>query len=155
MPDIITRACTAIKNAKRIYLDGDVLARNGFVKGARYTKFITGDSYILKLDVNGKFIVSGKKKRNLEIYDPVIDICNKEFSGFTGDAEQVLAKLEQNIICISIHANEKRKAKREADFEQASRAKALTEGTLCVGIGMSTLALHDGFADAGYSLKTK
>ena len=106
----------------------------------------------MELDGTGPLKVVGKAVRGCQHKKPVIDVCNKDFAEFTGDAEQVQIHAEYGRVTIKVHTSEKRKAEREASFEKACNVGTLTEGTLCVGIGMSTLALHHGFKNAGYGL---
>ncbi|MBN24527.1 MAG: C-5 cytosine-specific DNA methylase [Alteromonadaceae bacterium] len=155
MSDFITLACTPHKNAKRTFIEGQILARNGFVKGVTYTRTTTPQGIVLELDGTGPLKVVGKAVRGCQHKKPVIDVCNKDFAEFTGDAEQVQIHAEYGRVTIKVHTSEKRKAEREASFEKACNVGTLTEGTLCVGIGMSTLALHHGFKNAGYGIKTK
>jgi DNA (cytosine-5)-methyltransferase 1 len=155
MNDHITAACSPHKNAKRTYFDGQILANNDFAIGTTYRREITREGVELVVDENGPLVVSSKSVRGANHAKPLVDICNREFADYAGEAEQVHIHAEQGRILITVHANEQRRAQRENDFIQAVNSGTLTEGTLCAGIGMSTAALHDGFASAGYDVETQ
>jgi DNA (cytosine-5)-methyltransferase 1 len=154
MIDIATLACTPHRNVKRTFIEGQILARNGFTKGARYDREITDKGVVIRLSDNGRFVVSGKSPRGCEHIKPVLDISNSDYAQYTQDAEQVHVAVQHGYIVISVHPSEARKAAREKAFIDACINGELTEGTLCVGIGMSTLALHQGLQQEGFKLRT-
>lgn len=154
MSDVLTLACSPHRNVKRTFIEGQVLARNKFVKGARYDREITSAGVKMTLSETGKLVVAGKSPRGCKHVKPVIDVSNKEYAEYTHSVEQVYVSVQEGVITISIHPSEQRKAEREQAFIRASSNGQLTEGTLCVGIGMSTLALHNGLQAHGFKLRT-
>lgn len=154
MSDFITLACTPHKNVKRTFIEGQILAINGFIKDVTYTRTETPNGIVLEIDKQGPLKVVGKAVRGCTHTKPVIDVCNKALASFVGEAEQVQIHADFGRVVIKVHASEQRKAQREKSFEAGCLAGTLTEGTLCAGIGMATLALHDGLSSAGFSVKT-
>lgn len=140
---------TEQRGVKRLWLQGLRLAACGFEKGARYRVDLNADTgqLHLVLDPFGPRVVSGKQRG--ERWEPIVDLCNAEVVRLVGEATRVRVDFQPGQLCFSVSHLDRKLAEREARFRQEIEAGALTEGTLCAGIGMATAALHEGLAASG------
>jgi len=141
------------RGAPRIWMEGLRLDACGFVPGARYT--ITFDinerRMMLALDPEGDRVVSRRKrKRGGEVQElPIIDIASMTLTDVLGEAGRVRAALYAGRIEIDLHPVDRAVMEREARTRANVADGAVTEGTLCAGAGVSTLAMRDGLEAAG------
>ena len=84
------------KGNRRIWIEGDRLARAGFVKGDRLTRTIDGDTITLAPATDGgKLRIAGTPAR------PIIDQCGKWVTAFMGDAERFRVTITGKTITIT------------------------------------------------------
>ena len=143
------------RNTKRIWLQGLKLEQANFVKGVRYRRDYDMDTrqIMLVIDDQGDHIVSGRLKG--DNYQPIIDLCNAKVTDLTDGVSRVRVDVAADCIVISIHHFDTKQAEREDRLREHLSEGYITEGTLCVGAGMATAALHDGFADKGIEARVQ
>ncbi len=142
-----------LKNGKkRLWLDGLRLANIGFVKGAQYLTVYHSDTRQIELILSeqGDRTVSGRKKRGSDTITPIIELCNDTFTRFYHDADRVRATLyTDGRIVIDLHPEDVARFTREERTRDNLRNGLLHEGSGCTGIGVSTLAIHQGLSENG------
>lgn len=138
----------------RIWLDGEILARNGFTRGINYRRSLVPSSNTIRLvaDPDGNYTVSGKRKGGGQC--PVIDLQSKRIADFAQGADQVQVGFSDGVIEISISAMAARQVEREEKLKSELEAGTISEGTLCAGAGMATLALKEGLKAQGFDMHT-
>lgn len=139
----------------RVWLDGEILSRNGFKRGVAYRRTIDPKANVIRLiaDPEGSYIVSGKNKRGIEC--PVIDLQSNRIRDITNGMDEVHAVFSDGIIQISISEMAARQIEREERLITELQNGELSESTLCIGGGMATLAIKEGFENQGYNISTK
>jgi DNA (cytosine-5)-methyltransferase 1 len=145
------------KGIPRVYLQGQHLARHTFNRGDRYDRVIDNDSGIVRLKRSefGKYIVSGKANKAMATHMPVIDVNTKELGNICSHGDKLTITLTEGVIEISSHHLDQKRKARELAFTASLEQKRFTKGTFCVGIGMATLAMDNGFEQQGFSSDTK
>lgn len=137
----------------RIWIENLMLERNGFTAGAIYTRRISSDRKIIVLELidnpeqaaaQETFTVSKTASGT-----PLVYIRNKTISAIFGGHERVQAEYKQGVLTISLHNVSKLSDERVKRFRENLKNGELTEGTFCVGVGMSTLGIHEGFKKHG------
>ncbi len=146
------------RGVRRIWLEGGPLEKRGFTKGVTYRREIDEASKVVRLirDPNGKLVVSGKEKlKDSGDYLPIIDLKNQTITQLTENADEVRVDFADGEIVISVSHMVRQQREREAALLAHARKGYITEGTLCAGVGMATLALHEGLAQHGIEMKTR
>ncbi len=146
------------RGVRRIWLEGGALAKRGFTKGVRYRRETDPDNSVIRLiaDPNGKLTVSGKEKRKgTGEFLPIIDVRNQEITQITADADEVRVDFGDGEITISVAHMVQQQRRREENLREHLKQDKVTEGTLCSGVGMATLALHEGLAKHGIAMDTR
>lgn len=140
------------KNQKRIWLEGGRLTLCGFTKGAKYLSFFNTKEkkLTLILDKNGNKTVSGKKVRNKDEFNPIIDICNSAIFKTFGDAVKIKISFSQGKVVISLHHEEAMRNNRESRLMKNILNSTLVEASICTGIGISTHAIKTGLSESGF-----
>lgn len=155
MSDTIYRSVNTEHAAYRLFLDGLVLARNGWTKGERYTRTFTGNTFVMKRDPQGRYVVSGKNPKNpSQDIKPVIDVENQKLGEVIQGGQRIKAVVTASEITVTVHHHTDAQNRREADFKAATKRRSFTKGVICAGIGMSTLAMSMAMADNGYKSHT-
>ncbi|MBS7671421.1 DNA cytosine methyltransferase [Croceicoccus gelatinilyticus] len=134
----------------RIWLEGRKLEKAGFNPQVRYTMTIDEASrqIVLELDPAGDRIVSRRARRGNDI--PIIDIANaKALSGLAA-IETLRVDFVTGRIIISPSAVELRRAERNIRTKQRlENGEPLRTGSVSTGLGVLSLAIHEGLAKAG------
>jgi len=141
----------------RIWIENRMLERNGFKGGAIYTRRISADSKTIILElVNAQEPIVGEVFTVGETATgtPILYIRNKTLSTIFGGHERVQAEYKQGVLKITLHNVSKLSDERVKRFRENLSNGELTEGTFCVGVGMSTLGIHEGFKKHGVAVKT-
>lgn len=139
------------RGTPRLWLEGRRLGKAGFEPGARYRIEANTDDWSLRLvlDPAGNRRVSGKKRGTTPL--PIIDLCD---AGLAPAGTRVRAVIERGVITITIHHEAMNRHTREAAIATVARGeRPLREATICVGIGISTAALHQGLEESGVDAK--
>ena len=134
--------------SKRVWLQGQILRKNGWDIQTTYEREFDPQTNTISLIMSqsGKRVVSGKKD------SPVIDIVNQNVVELSKLSDKVEISIDNQRITICLHHQDVLREQREQNFKMASEQRNLTMGTFCVGGGMATLGLHEGFAAAGYNV---
>lgn len=146
------------RGAARVYLQGLTLEQRGFAVGTRYRREPDLQNKVIRLiaDPNGKLKVVGKEKaKGANEYWPVIDVNNKELEAVTEGAAEVRVDFDDGVITMSVAHLRRQQRIREERFKAELKENRISEGTLCAGAGMATLALHEGFARHGIAMETR
>lgn len=153
--DTIYRNIGVNRGAPRIYIDLLTLSDHGFVPGALYERLDDADSgkMLIKLSEDGDKKVCGKKKSFGQV--SVIDINNHTIAEVFKEAGAVRIDLSCGFLEITIDHLYLKKKQREEAFNDAVAKRSVSEGTICVGGGMATLAMHDTFASHGIDMTTE
>ncbi len=140
------------RNVKRIWLEGLKLEASGFKKGVMFRLDFDFDSGAIEAvidPVNGTHTVSGKLNKTTGKVTPIIDICNADIVDVTKGANRVRVDFYEGSFRTTInHLDLKLQAREDSLIENVNNG-VVTEGTLCVGIGMATAAQHQGFSEKG------
>ncbi|WP_413694466.1 hypothetical protein [Psychromonas sp. KJ10-2] len=80
---------------------------------------------------------------------PIIDIANSDLINVTQNAQKVRVDFYKNEIHISISHTETKQRERENRLISNLSNGSIKTGVACVGIGVSTAAVHDGLAKGG------
>ncbi len=141
------------RGKKRLWLEGLRLADCGFEAGARYTVTLDLDARRVTLDVapDGERQVSHRTRRKSGTTTtlPIIDFASDDLTDVIGEAGRVRATLYRGRIEFDLHPVDRAVIGREARARANIQQGFVTEGTLCAGGGVSTLALREGFEAAG------
>lgn len=140
------------RGRKRLWMEGLRLADCGFQPGERYTVMLDTDArrIILALAADGERQVSHRtRQRGGEPTQlPIIDLATEELTDVIGDAGRMRATLYRGRIEFDLHPVDRAVEEREARIRAHVGSGHVTEGTLCAGGGVSTLALSQGFEAA-------
>ncbi len=155
MTDYVSTPIRQTAKGPRIWLQGEILTRNGFTKGVNYTRKEDKETGTITLSVNehGSKVVSGKIRN--KVVSPLIDIVNNAITEVAQGASELSIEMREGEIILSVPHLRSKQAQRESAFRQHTQEGQLTEGTFCVGIGMATLGLKQGFAKHGITMSSK
>jgi DNA (cytosine-5)-methyltransferase 1 len=98
-------------------------------------------------------VVSGRKNTNG--YVSIIDLASADLIDVTNGAKKVRADFYENQIIISIHHLDKKQLERESRLIKSLKNGFVKKAEVCVGIGVSCAAVHDGFKDMGIKARTE
>ena len=142
------------KGAKRVWLQGNMLSRAGFVPHARFDTVKEGNAIVLQVRDVAKRGVSVKRRKEQEI--PVIDINNSELLDMYEGLDTVRVIYQDRKIYILPLASELRKRERIERAKQLMiSGQPLAVGSLAHGIGVMDDAVAEGFRQAGIKTKLK
>lgn len=139
------------RGRKRLWLEGLRLKAAGFEPQTAYQVIFDSDqgTVTLKVDPAGDRTVSGRRRKGRAEATPIIDLAAAELTDVFDEAERVRAVVAPGIIVFSLHHQAKARAERERRLRDEVASGELTEGTLCAGGGVSTLAISEGLERAG------
>jgi len=143
---------TEQRGTPRIWLDGSRLAQAGFLPGCSYTLQVDAESrrLTLRLKQGGERLVSRKEKCGK--LQPVIDICNGAKLAIFAGLERLRVIFSAGVVHILPLASEARRIERETRLrEKLASGQPLDVGSISTGVGVLTLTMHEGLADAGLS----
>jgi DNA (cytosine-5)-methyltransferase 1 len=145
-----TKIGTGRRGSPRVWLEGRRLERSGFVPSARYEISFddTGRTVTLRLAANGDRMVSRRSRGDVE--QPVVDIENSRILGGFDGLETLRVRFEEGAVVITPTASDLRRLERSARMRsRLSQGKPLLTGSVSTGLGVLSLAIHQGLADAG------
>lgn len=131
------------KNSKRIWLEGGRLSDCGFTKGVAIAVHYNPDNFQLTFvrDPKATKVVSGRVSRTTGRATPIIDLRDK---GFPAVGTRIRVTFMDGVIVVSLHHEDRKRLDREKRLLAiASGKRVMKEGSLCTGIGVSTLAAHE------------
>jgi len=141
------------KGLKRVWLQGEKLAREGYKPGDRLNVRVVEESLVVESCPTGKYTVS-RKKKHLGLYQPVIDLTAAELTQLFQGVEKLRVAIKRGTICISAHHQQARINEREEKLiNKLQKNGALDVVSLFHGGGILDRSLHDGYQRAG--IKTR
>lgn len=138
------------RGSPRLYLEGNVPARGGFLPGKRYEAVPNQEKHLLELRIveNGMRMVSKKLVRGKEV--PIIDINNKDLLEVFDGLDSVRVVIQADRIFILPVASELRAKDRLQRLRaRLKNGEKLTVGSLSFGIGVLDSAAHEGLKQSG------
>lgn len=138
----------------RVWIQNLLLHRAGFVPGATYKR----DLDLVERKITLTLITNnepGLKVTGDATGRPIIDICSSTVGQVFGVDQRVMVEYRDGALIISLHHICSLSAERVKALKEHLSDGYIKEGTLCVGIGMATLALRDGLADTGIAMQTE
>lgn len=139
----------------RLWLEGLRLNRIGFEPGSRFRVDLDLDrrQVRLVLDANGDRAVSQRQRQGEDgevvRKTPIIDVTGGALAEVLGEGAKIRATLSAGEIVFDLHPVELAIEAREKRTREHVAQGYLTEGTLCAGAGVSTLAFHEGVQAQG------
>ena len=138
------------RHSRRLWLEGRRLEKAGFEPNGRYDVEIDRDARTLTLRANrqGGRIVT-RKERDGRVF-PIIDISSgAALSPFEG-LERVLVVYEDGALVVSPLATDERVQERlNRMAERLDTGQPIRVGSLSTGVGVLSLAVHEGLDQAG------
>lgn len=143
------------KGAPRVWLDGPVMERAGFVPGQQYVVDVQGQMVVVQANPDGSRSVTGKKdKKDGEPDKPVIDLNSWAllaiFDGMA--AVRVVVKNDQ-ILILPLASEVKKRERFQRLREKLENGDPLAIGSAFHGGGILSHAVHAGLATAGIESK--
>lgn len=133
------------RGKNRVWLEGLRLADAGFSKGTNYVIALDPlrRTITLTLDAKGDRTVSGRQRASGKV-TPIVDIANADLTDIVSEGMRLQAVVRPGIIQFTLSPKEAAKAEREARTRANVADGFVTEGTLCAGAGIATLAVKEG-----------
>jgi DNA (cytosine-5)-methyltransferase 1 len=143
----------------RIWLQGGNLEKANFLKGVHYDVSYEIDKAAIVLTVTSEpsltsRIVSGRLKPDGS-YSPIIDLAKASVLDVTKGAQKIRADFFEDKIVITLHHHESKQIEREERLKSNLKKGCVSKADLCVGIGVSCAALHDGIKQGGFHSRTE
>lgn len=150
MTVIINAKLGESRGNKRIWIEGQRLARGGFVAGARYAVKLEQGRASLQVSDEGSYTVS-KRQRNGKI-TPIVDLNNEQITKLFDGIDMLRILIRDGKIIITGHHQQQRVAERETRLltKIANKSK-LAVASLFHGGGILDKAMHHGLAMSGVS----
>ena len=143
------------RSSRRLWLEGRRLEKAGFEPHGRYDIEIDREARTLTLRANsrGGRIVT-RKERDGRVF-PIIDISSgAALSPFEG-LERVLVVYEDGALVVSPLATDERIQERlDRMAERLDQGQPVRVGSLSTGVGVLSLAVHEGLEESGVKAKT-
>ena len=140
------------RGTPRLWLEGSRLESAGFSPACRYSVQIDAEAKRLTLQVaeQGERLVSRKERAGKVL--PIIDICNSGMLGMFSGMERLRVVFMAGVLHILPLASEARRQDRVNRLkEKLASGEPLAVGSVSSGVGVLSLAVHDGLKDAGVS----
>jgi len=141
------------KGLKRIWLEGQKLAREGYRPGDRLDLSVSGKGLVANVTPSGKYTISRRKTKTGRIY-PVIDLTASEIAELFDTGEKLRVAIQKGTIVITCHHQEDQVREREDRLiKKIGSGKPLDMVSLFHGGGILDRSLHDGYKRVG--IKTR
>ncbi len=142
------------RGSPRLWLEGLRLNRCGFHPGVRFRVDLDLDrrQVRLRVDQAGERKVSQRQHTSGDgtiRCTPIIDVTGGALAEVLGEGARVRATLAVGEIVFDLHPVDLAIEARERRTREHIEQGYITEGTLCVGAGVSTLALKEGLETQG------
>lgn len=144
-------------SAKRLYMQGLRLEDAQFKIGQRYDFKPLDDGrkgIEIFISDTASRKVSRKKRRNSDVYVPVMDIFSEDLGRALEDVDRVRVVYHDGRAVVTEHHEDRSRHSAIVNLVKNLKAGTITEGTLFAGGGVSNRALHDGFLASGLKSKT-
>jgi DNA (cytosine-5)-methyltransferase 1 len=153
--DVSINSIGVNKGKARVWLQGEMLARAGFVPQSLYeVTYADGAIVLVKLNnllqsVSGRIRnVSVRSRNDREI--PIIDLnSDRVLSSFEGLSHVRVTYVEDEIRITSLASEQRAKERLERTEARIAAGEPLRFGSLAHGGGVLSHALHTGFKEAG------
>lgn len=142
------------RGRRRIWLQGALPSKGGFLPGVKYSPKVVAEKSMLVLEVaeSGVRVVSRKQRGDREL--PVIDIQSDELLKIFEGIETIRVVVQAGKIYIMPLATELRAKQRLARLKrQIEQGDRITTGSISTGIGILDHAAHAGLKKAGLDAK--
>ena len=150
MTQVLVTTVGENKGALRIWMQGQKLKHERFVKGTRYNAERLKDGLALISNPEGKKVVSGRKKGDNVI--PIIDLNNQMLSELFDLNQKLRIVIRKGKIIIKVHFTSGVIADRINRLKEVLKEKRkLAVGSLFHGGGVIDKAIHSGLSKAGVS----
>lgn len=138
------------RGTPRIWIEGRRLERAGFAPAVRYRMHVDNErrEIILELDPAGDRTVSRRARGGSDI--PIVDIVNGKALASLDAIETLRLDFATGKITITPSMAELRKLERnERTRRRLEAGEPLRTGSVSTGLGILSLAIHEGLAEAG------
>lgn len=140
----------------RIWIENRILEKNGITAGSKYKRTVDAAAKIITIEISNDDSADDLKTVSAATNGtPIIYILNQEVTELYGDHKKIMATYSQGRVVISLHHLCSKSQERAQRFNDNLKKGTLTEGTFCVGVGMATLGIHEGFKKHGINVETK
>jgi DNA (cytosine-5)-methyltransferase 1 len=137
----------------RVWLDAQV-AKAGLEAGQRYDVIVNGTTIVLQANPDGSRVVSGKRSKDGETMNPLIDLNSQELLAIFDGMTSVRVAVKQGEIYILPLASELKKRERFTRLKQKLESgEPLAIGSISHGGGIMAHAIHQGLSAAGHTTK--
>lgn len=143
------------RGGRRIWLEGSRLEKAGFSPQRRYHVDIDRRTrtMVLRVANDGDRLVTRKQRGGRTF--PIIDLCNGAHLAMFEGLEQVRVVFSDGSLRISPVASDQRRLDRMARLRDRMATGAPIEvGSVSTGVGVLSLAIHQGLSDAGIASRT-
>lgn len=150
MTTIINTKLGENRGNKRIWLEGQKLAREGYTPGLRYDLELKDTQVILRVKEDGRFTVS-KRERYGRI-TPIIDLTVSELATIFDGIELLRVSIQRGSIVVSAHHQQTRVTERvNRLIKKLESGEPLSVCSLFHGGGVLDKAIHNGLSQSGLS----
>lgn len=137
----------------RVWLDAQV-AKAGLEAGHRYDVVVNGTTIVLQANPDGSRVVSGKRSKDGETMNPLIDLNSQELLAIFDGMTSVRVAVKQGEIYILPLASELKKRERLTRLKRKLESgEPLAIGSISHGGGIMAHAIHQGLKAAGHDTK--
>lgn len=152
MATVINSKLGEHRGKKRVWLEGQKLAREGYQPGMKFDLEPSDQKMLIKLSDQGRFTVS-RRNRNGKTY-PVIEVNTEELAEMFDGVEMLRIAIKSRSIVISAHHQQQRVNERvERLIRKLESGEPLRSCSLFHGGGVLDRAIHEGLKRAGFESK--
>lgn len=152
MTAIINTKLGEHRGKRRVWLEGQKLAREKFYPGVKYDVEFKAGRAVLKASATGKYTVS-RRERNGRI-SPIIDLTANELAELFDGVQMLRVTIREGKIVVSAHHQEQLiKDRVDRLVAKLESYEPLSVSSLFHGAGVLDKAIHKGFWDAGIDSK--
>lgn len=140
----------------RIWIENRILEANGFTGGSQYTRTVNAHDKTIVIELaTANSSAALKTVSKTKAGTPIIDLHNQEITAIFGGHDRIMVTYTKGRLVITLHHLCEKSQERAKRFNENLKKGTLTEATFCVGVGMSTLGIHEGFKKHGVNIETK
>lgn len=148
MATIINTKLGEHRGRKRLWLEGQKLARENCLPGLRYSVQVIDKRVVLSIGETGSYVVS-KRERN-GVVSPIIDLAASALAELFDGVERLRVVVKAGRIVISEHHQSQRiRARVERVLKKLGNKQPLSVASVFSGAGVMDKAIHSGMAKCG------
>lgn len=152
MATIINTKLGENRGRKRVYIEGEKLAREGYTAGTKFNLELKDSKILLRANDEGRYTVS-KRTRN-GVITPILDLTSKEIAEAFEGVTMLRVAVSRGKIVISAHKQHQLVKERvERLYEKLSKGEELAVFSAYHGGGVLDAATHHGLAGQGVKSK--